>query len=375
MTISLSNDQVLQLRLRAQHLTGRQQATVSDVAGLVKALCAIQAQDAQAAALALHVRSTGLLAGDVEQARVQERSIIRTWGPRNTLHLLATEDLGWLLPLLGPVCIASSQRRRSELGLDEDTCAKGIDIIRSVLASKGPLTRAEIVEQLASHDLAIAGQARPYLLNRAALEGVICLGPDRDTEPTYVLLSDWVTLGPQLSLEAALTELLRRYLNAYAPATLEDMASWSGLPISRIRAAWRHMAEHYAEVQIGGRVAWMSKIQTAGLDQPLEYTLTVRLLPAFDSYLLGYRNRDLAVPQQYVKRINAGGGMLHPILLVDGRVVGIWKLQRKMHHLDVLVEPFEHLATAIHAALEIEVANLAHFLEVEARLHVLPRIL
>src|SRR5215471_11598425 len=200
MTISLNDDQVRLLRLRAQRLIPRPGASSTHLLGkmrelgtpqspsgglapctpnvglLVKELCGIQAQDARAATLALRVRSAGLVAADVERARVQERTIIRTWGPRGTLHLLATEDLGWLLPLFGPVFIAGSQRRRAELGLDEDTCARGIRVIRDALASQGPLTRADIVKQLASHAMRIEGQARPYLLYRAALEGVICLG-------------------------------------------------------------------------------------------------------------------------------------------------------------------------------------------------------
>src|SRR5215470_3274388 len=118
MAISLSDDQVRLLRLRAQRLTPQSRDIVSDVALLVKELCGIQAQDARAATLALRVRSAGLVAADVERARVQERTIIRTWGPRGTLHLLATEDLGWLLPLFGPVFISSDRARREELGLD-----------------------------------------------------------------------------------------------------------------------------------------------------------------------------------------------------------------------------------------------------------------
>src|SRR2546426_7004702 len=212
MAISLSHDQVRLLRLRAQQLTPKPQDTASDVAHLVKELCGIQAQDARAATLALRVRSAGLIAADVERARVQERTIIRTWGKRGTLHLLATEDLGWLLPLFGPVFIAGSRRRRAELGLDEDTCTRSTRVIRDVLASQGPLTRAELVEQLAIHGVRVEGQARPHLLSRAALEGIICLGPDRGTEPTYVLLSDWVDPGHALSQEAAYVELARRYL-------------------------------------------------------------------------------------------------------------------------------------------------------------------
>ena len=368
--ISLSNDQVRLLRLRAQRLTPRSRDTISDVALLVKELCGIQAQDARAAVLALRVRSAGLVAADVERARVQERTITRTWGLRGTLHLLATEDLGWLLPLFSPVFIAGGQRRRAELGLDEDTCARGIRVIRDVLASQGPLTRAEIVEQLAIHGLHIEGQARPHLLYRAALEGVICLGPDHGTEPTYVLLSDWVQQGQALPQEAAYTELAFRYLGAYGPATPEDMAAWSGLPLSRIRAAWRHSADQLMEVETSGSAAWMLKTRAAWLDEPPTADRVVCLLPGFDIYLLGYQKRDLAVPQQHTKRINAGGGILHPALLVDGRAVGTWKSLRKKDHLDMIVEPFDQLAPEVYPGLEAEVADLARFLEVKASLQV-----
>jgi uncharacterized protein YcaQ len=370
MVISLSHDQIRLLRLRAQRLTSKPRNTVPDVARLVKELCGIQAQDAHAAPLALRVRSAGLVAADVERARVQERTIIRTWGQRGTLHLLATEDLGWLLPLFGPVFIAASRRRRAELGLDEDTCARGIRVIRDVLASKGPLTRTELVEQLTVHGMRVEGQARPHLLSRAALEGVICLGPDRGTEPTYVLLSDWVDLEHTLSQEVASAELACRYLEAYGPATPEDMGTWSGMPISTIRAAWRHIADQLMEVEIGGSAAWMLKTRAAWLDEPPTPDQVVCLLPGFDIYLLGYQNRDLAVPRQHAKRLNAGGGILHPRLLVDGRAVGTWKSQRKKNHLDVIVEPFDQLAPEVYPGLEAEVTDLARFLEVQASLHV-----
>src|SRR6266566_6108208 len=103
MTISLTDDKVRFLRLRAQWLTPQTPGGATSVALVVKEMCGIQAQEAPAAALAVRARSTGLAAADVEQARVQERSVVRTWGPRGTLHLLASDDLGWLLPLMGPV--------------------------------------------------------------------------------------------------------------------------------------------------------------------------------------------------------------------------------------------------------------------------------
>ncbi len=222
MSISLSDDQLRFLRLHAQRLTPQQPSEVIGVAQVVKEVCGIQAQDASAATLAVRSRSVGLFVSDVEQARVHDRSIIRTWGPRGTLHLLASDDIGWLLPLLGPVFVAGDRRRREELGLSEDICVRSMRIIRNVLAEQGPLTRAELMEHLATNGIRLEGQARPHLLARAALEGLICLGPDRGTEPTYVLLNDWIDhdrTGHSLSEDEAYAELTRRYLSAYGPAT------------------------------------------------------------------------------------------------------------------------------------------------------------
>jgi hypothetical protein len=374
MTISLTNDQVRFLRLRAQRLTPQPPGEATSVVQVVKEMCGIQAQDAPAATLTVRARSAGLAAADVEQARVQERSVVRTWGLRGTLHLLASDDIGWLLPLIGPVFVAADRRRREELGLDEDVCARAIRLIRDVLADQCAMTRAELFERLATHGIHLEGQARPHLLFRTALEGMICLGPDRGADPTYVLLDDWVgqeRRGQPLSEDEAFAELTRRYLSAYGPATPEDQAAWSGLPMSKTRAAWQPIADQLMEVEVADSPAWMLKTRTAWLDELSTNSPIVRLLPRFDIYLLGYRNRDLAVPPRYAKRINAGGGIVHPTLLADGRVLGTWKSKRMKNHLDVLVEPFDQLAPAVYAGLEVEVADLARFLGVKATLRLM----
>ena len=372
--ISFSYEQARLLRLRAQQLIPQSSGAATDTAAIVKALCGIQAQDMLAAKLAVRVRSAGMEIADVEQARVQERTVVRTWGLRGTLHILPSEDIGRLLPLLGPIFIAGSRRRYEELGLDEDISARGIRIIRNALASRGPLTRAEIVEQLAVHGLHIEGQARPYLLSRAALEGSICMGPDRGAEPTYVLLSDWINKKYPLPREEASVALARRYLKAYGPATSEDFAAWSGIPMSTTRAAWQRIADQLIEIEIADHPAWMLKTSMARLDElPIStiHSPIVRLLPGFDNYLLGYKNRDLAVSPQYTKRINAGGGLLRPTLLVDGRIVGTWKMKRQKNHLDVEVEPFDQLTPEVLAGLETEVTDIARFLGEEVTLHML----
>jgi hypothetical protein len=369
--LALSDEQARALRLRAQRLTRQQADEVNTVVGVAQALCGIQAQDAQAAALAVRVRSTGLVAADVERAQATERTVARTWGMRNTLHLLAAEDVGWLLPLLGPVNIAGCQRRYAELGLDAETLARGVRAICDVLERQGACTRAEIVTHLASVGIRAEGQAAPYLLNRAALEGLICLGPDRGAKTTYVLLGSWAKTGRSLSPEEALAELALRYLSAYGPATLADLAAWSGMPMSQLRVGWQHIHDQVAEVEISGAPAWMLKTRLDWLEEPLAERPLVRLLPAFDTYLLGYRSRDFMVASQFVKRINAGGGMLHPVVLVDGRAVGTWKIKRQRDHLEIIVEPFDRLAPEVQPGLETEAADLGRFLGTKAEVRVL----
>jgi hypothetical protein len=287
---------------------------------------------------------------------------------RGTLHLIAAEDAGWLLGLLGPVFIRATRRRRAELGLDDETAARAVRLLRQVLAERGPQTRDEIVEQLAARGIRLTGQARPHLLSLAALEGTICTGPSRGRDPTYVLLADWIETGPALPPDQARAELAARYLSAYAPATPEDFAAWSGLPLSEARAAWRQIASRLIEVKTGDGPAWMLGAQAGWMEAIAATPRVVRLLPAFDAYLLGYRSRARVLAPEHAKRITPGGGLLRPALLVDGRVQGTWRVKRLRDGVSVIVEPFERLTEAVHREIEVEVQDLAHFLGAVAAL-------
>lgn len=171
-----------------------------------------------------------------------------------------------------------------------------------------------------------------------------------------------------LSQDAACAELARRYLAAYGPAEPDDFAAWSGLSMSDGREAWRSIAHDLIDVEVAGRPAWMLKEQLSRLDEFPTPAPIVRLLPGFDTYLLGYRSRNLVVSPEYARRINAGGGMITPTLVIDGRAAGIWKLKRQKNSLDVVLEPFEGLAPEMRLALEAEVQDIGRFLGMPARL-------
>ena len=247
----LSAAQARIARVRSQRLAGPPGADAHDV---VHGLLAVPAQDTRASRLAVRprCRGTGIDAVAVVRACNQERSLVRTWLLRGTLHMAAAEDVRWLVALLGPVFAAGGGPRRLRLGLDEDTLARGLVALREILAAEGPLTRATLVEAIAIKGVVVAprSQAPAHLVGYAAKRGLLCRGPDLEhDEPTYVLLDDWVDRpgrsAPELTLErepeVALAELARRYLRAHAPAGDADFAAWSALPLHQAKRGFRHL--------------------------------------------------------------------------------------------------------------------------------------
>ena len=140
--------------------------------------------------------------------------------------------------------------------------------------------------------------------------------------------------------------------------------------MNKIRTAWQRITDQLIEVDIADSPAWMLKTCAAWLGELPASTPNVRLLPRFDIYLLGYQNRDISVPPQHAKRVNVGGGILHPTVLVDGRAVGIWKSKQQKNHLDIIVEPFDQLISEVYQGIEAEVADLARFLDVQITYHI-----
>ena len=365
---TVSPQELCYLRLRAQQL-----AVPSDkkAALLVQTVAGLQAQELASALLGVRVRSQGITAAEIETARVTDRAIVRTWLQRGTIHLVAAADLGWLLPLFGPVFTAALRPRRTQLGLDDTTCVRVGQLLQEILANQTALTRGELVANLAQRGIPLEGQAVPAVLIYSALQGLICFGLEREGEPTYVLLDDWLpNWRNQVQPEKPYQELVRCYLGAYGPAQPEDCASWSGLSLREIRTAWKALADQLIEITAGSQTLWLLKEQAAWLSQSAPEEPVVRLLPRYDTYLLGYRSRDFIVPAAYSKRVNAGGGIIHPVVLVNGQAVALWKTQKRKAEWLINIESFEPLAGNIKEALETEVRDIGRFLSVNAILQV-----
>lgn len=370
MDVTLSPDQTRIMRCIAQQLYPLESREHAGPVELLEKILAVQAQEIQAAYLSIRARSTDLTASQVDRARQEERSIAWTWAMRGTLHLLRAEDARWLIPLLGPGFIAADRRRMQQLGWDESRTRKGLDLLQKGLDQHGLLERPQVVRMLEQNDLPHLGQAPIHLLYRAALEGLICIGPGQGKAQTFVSFMNWIGPLENLPRSEALAKLAHRYLQAYAPATVEDFAYWSGLKMAEARQAWKLAAEETVQVEAAGKPASILQSQLSWLDNIQELaarTPLVNLLPRFDTYLLGYASRDLIVEKDDAKKVNAGGGIIRPVVLVDGRAVAAWRMVRQKRNLEVQIQPFKSLPDNLLPHIQAEVAAIRRFYDEDIR--------
>lgn len=347
---------VLAERVDAQGLADPRVGTPLEA---VRRVGSLQAQDGRALRLAIRARADGLDEAAVRAAFEQPDGLVVTWLMRGTLHAVPVEDVGWLLKLLRPPRTAGRTRRQA-LGLTDDLLDRALPLLDEMLRP-GPLTRAEIVGELAHRGVAVgSGQAPAHLLAVAAREGVICRGADRDDEPTYVRLAERARQAPPLDRDEALARLAWRYLSGHGPAAAADLAAWSGLPLRDARVGLAGLDGRIEEIRIQGAPAY----RVPGEPRPRDRT--VRLLPAFDEYALGYKGRRLALDPAYAPRIQAGGGIVHPAVLAGGRIIGTWRQLRTRAALTVAVEPFGPLPRDARPGLETEAADVGRFVGREA---------
>ncbi len=310
--------------------------TLTSPAEIVGWLGAIQGQDYPGAKWSIGLRLPGCTDAAVEQA-ITGKTLLRTWLMRGTLHLAAAADIRWLLALLAPRIIAGSARRYRELELDADTFRRSRAVITQAIERGQQRTRAELFERLEQAGIATRGQRGVYLLQRASLDGLICQGVMRRSQPTFMLLDD-VPPGPTLARDEALAELARRYFTSRGPVTLADFTAWSGLTAADARAGLAAVQTQLDQETIDGQTYWQPPVT------PAEPPRAVYLLPGFDEYILGCRDRRAVLDAEYAPRICPGGnGVFYPTIISGGRVVGIWKRTLKKNAVEITFDPFTSL--------------------------------
>jgi hypothetical protein len=322
------------------------------VAGAAAHTVAIQAQDLGQARLGVRARAVDSTEADVDAA-IADHSVVRTWLLRSTIHLVAADDLRWLVRELGPKIRRANGARWDGLGLSPSVLHRAEQLAPQLLAG-GPLTRHEMADGLRAHRLELgADQAPTHVMAYLASIGLTC----HAGHARFALLDDWVcdaADGPRG--DDALAGLSRRYFAAFSPATATDFAAWSGLPAV---PAIELIRDELTPVEVNGRPGYR-------LGEPVDAS-GVRLVSGFDNLLVGYRDRtglisDERRPEVYV------GGIIRPTVVRDGVIIGRWRLARSAGRVEVV--PFVRLTRPLRAALDAETDDLCRFVGRELTLSV-----
>ncbi len=345
-------------RLVNQRLVHGDCETPADV---VRTLGAVQAQNPGAALWSLGVRLPGVTREDVELA-IAERHLVRTWALRGTLHLVAAADARWLPALGAARVLAGAAGREAQLELDAAVFKRGRRLLARALRD-GPLTREAVYAALERGGVATTGQRGYHVLWRLGLEGFVCFGPPEGRQPTFTLVDAWLPPTPAPDREAALAELARRYFRSRGPATVHDFAGWAGLTVAEARVGLAAVATDLASLERDGQRYWLPQ---AAASAPCRRAPAALLLPAFDEYLLGYRERGAVLAPEHAGRVIPGGnGMFLPIMVLRGRVAGTWKAAPGKRSLRVDYAPFGRLTPADGAAFAVAARRYAAFLGLE----------
>ncbi|QIF02639.1 winged helix DNA-binding domain-containing protein [Roseimicrobium sp. ORNL1] len=350
-------------RLAAQGITT---AHGSSPAEVVAHLGAMQAQDYLGALWGVGLRLPGTTEGEVEQA-IANREIVRTWPMRGTLHFVAAADVRWMLKLMTPRIVAGSAGRHRQLELDEATFKRSEKLLVRALKGGQVSTRGDLFAMLERNRVDPSGQRGIHILSKLAMQGVLCFGPREGKQPTFVLLDDWVPESRALEHDEAIAEIARRYFMSHGPATVTDFVGWTGLKVTEGRQGLEAVSGELHKDVIKGVEYWMAPSVAAAASPKVKgKSSTVHLLPGFDEFVLGYKDRTTVIPPEHMNKIVPGGnGMFMPTIVSRGQVVGLWKRTLKGKSAQVECMPFGKLTAAELKASGRQVARYGEFLGVE----------
>ena len=360
-------EEIARRRLRNSGLVRSSFTSAVDV---VRWHVAVQAQDWGPTKWSIGERASGVTDADVDAA-LARGSIVRTHLLRPTWHVVAREDVRWLLALTGPIVQRGNARRLRELNLDATQLARSQRVISRALEGGERLTRVELGKRLAGARVDPGGQRLPYILMHCELEALIGSAGLSGKQHTYGLLDERVPGDRRrFDRDEAVVELTRRYLAGHGPASPQDLGWWSSLSIGDVRKALEALGEDVRSETVDGVELWMSAEEPAGAAA----VRGVHLLPPYDEVIVGYRQSRYLGDPRAPEAMAAWKDRTLPngVILVRGRVAGLWRRATDPGQVRVDAHLFGGLEATARGGLESAVRRLGRFLGHPATLAVAP---
>jgi hypothetical protein len=361
--VELTTSVALALRMRSLLLA--HDNGPGSVADVVRWFGAMQAQDMASGLWSLGVRLPHLTAAGVTAA-LERREAIRTWPMRGTVHLVPPADAHWMLDLMGVRALAGAAKRRAAIGLTEEVADRGVEVLAAALKGRR-LTRAECLATLIDAGIPLSGQMGYHLLWYASQRGVTCIAPHVGKEQTFVLLDEWVPEPNRPSRAEALGIIAARFFRSHGPATRADLARWTGLTMTDVKAGIAAAGDRLATVRVDGAEMLLDPaVLAAG---PHAAAGDWAALPGFDEYMLGYKDRAMLMDPEHLQAVVPGGnGVFQATLVHGGRVVGTWKRTLGAKAVTIDVFPLTPLEPAERRQAEAALEPYARFVGLPPRI-------
>ncbi len=365
--LALTQDQVLTWRLSRHFLLDR--APRADLLRVVQRLGGAQAQVMSAAEMQLAARVDGLTLDDIRSALWKQKTLLKTWQFRGTLHLLAADELPLYAAAL-PKAIGPFYRSKSWLKARGVTLEEYDAIIEGVRAALGaePMTREQLANAVmakmnAPHLGELLRSGWGSLLKPSAHVGALCFAPSQGQNVTFVAPEKWLG-SPLVALDQdqALREVARRYLETYGPATPGSFGGWLGMNEARSKRLFRELGDEITEVAVEGWTVWAltRSLDALAKTDPRE---SVRMVPNFDPYILGSaRHNRQIVEAEYKPRVWRQAGWISPCVLVNGRVAGVWSLKKGKGGAAIEVDLFKPVSKKVQKGIDAETERMLTFI-------------
>jgi hypothetical protein len=342
-------------RLFNQKIAGAHLTTAKDI---VKWMGAMQAQDYGMSKWAIGCRMSGSTEKLINTA-LENGEVFRTHLLRPTWHLVSAEDIYWMLEATAPQVKAIMKSSNKQLELTEAVFKKTNAIIEKALTGGKHLTRDELIILFEKTKIATHANRAAHLMMWAELEGLVASGIARNKETTYGLLAEKIKRPKSLTREEALTRLAVRYFTSHAPATTQDFTWWSGLSISDTKLVIENIKKDFVSEKIGAQNYWIPN----SFSFPKVNKSEVYLLPAFDEYIISYKDRTAALPSAYQKIVISDNGLFRPVIVMNGEVKGIWKRTVKKDQVVLETQFFQPPGKTAQKLIENAAVPLGKFLD------------
>jgi hypothetical protein len=319
---------------------------------------AVQAQDYLGALWGIGQRCKQATEKSVEKA-IADKTLVRTWPMRGTIHFVASEDARWMLELLTPRVQSRLAGRLRQLEVDEAVIARSRKLFGKALQGGNQMRRDALYRLLEDAGIATADQRGLHILCQLAMEGLICFGARQGKQQTFTLLDDWAPDSRRLQRDEALAELAKRYFTSHGPATLHDFIWWSGLTTRDAKAAIELAKSYLVGEEIDGLSYWLAPAHPMRkINSSAAY-----LLPPYDEYTVAYIDRTAVLNPNYNRQVNTGNGIFNPIIVYRGQVVGNWKRSIKKDKVEISLTPYETFNEEENQAIAGAADRYAEFLE------------